>query len=520
MPHRYHRVAGLVFGRPLLVEPHQLKTVVDVLTPRLAAGPAVRDVDPDPEALQSSIGLAKHNAALQRLATIVEAQPVEIADGMASYGVTPGGVAVIPICGMLTHRFDWLNAWCGITSYDSVALAVRTAAADGRVKGLLLDVDSGGGEAFGCFELGDLLAKVGREKPVWAVANGTMASAAYGLSCGATRILAPRQSWLGSIGVVLVHMDASKADAARGEAYTAIYSGACKVDGWAHAPLEEAARTRLQALVDGARTEFCSHVGNHRAAVGFDAAKAMATEAGLFADAGAVEAGLADDVLSFDDALAELESAVTKPAAAGTTSTTRAKSMGKNLSARGGAKRPAASTRTPAGGRPPKGGSRRPKAETDALPEDEDPNAEGEDLDPEAEGEDIDPNAEGEGLDPDDEELDPEAEAEGEDLDEEDPPPAQASALDRRLNAITRMPEASGHSGPTLLRYARSNMPLADVRAVLGETARAGAPGANLLAARDGQPKPTVGPNASGGGRETNPLLAVIERHGLGRTAK
>lgn len=519
MSHRYHRVAELVFGRPLLVEPHQLKTVVDVLTPRLAAGPAGRDVDPDPDTLQSSIGLAKHNAALQRLATIVEAQPVEVADGMASYGVTPGGVAVIPVCGMLTHRFDWLNAWCGITSYDSIGLAVRTAAADGRVKGLLLDVDSGGGEAFGCFELGDLLAKVGREKPVWAVANGTMASAAYGTACGASRILAPRQSWVGSIGVVLVHMDSSKADDARGEAYTAIYSGACKVDGWAHAPLEEAARTRLQALVDGARTEFAAHVGNHRAAVGFDAAKAMATEAGLFADAGAVTAGLADAVLSFDDALAELESAVNKPAAAGTTSTTRAKSMGKNLNARGGAKRPAAGTRTPAGTRATQGSARRTKAETDMPPKDEDgTHCEGEDLDPEAEDEELDPNAEGEDLDPEDEGGDPDAE--GEDLDEEDPPPAQASALDRRLSAISNMPEASGHSGPTLLRYARSNMPLADVRAVLGETARTGTPGASLLAARDGQPKPKVGPNASGGNREANPLLAVIERHGLGRSAK
>ncbi|MFX8577776.1 S49 family peptidase, partial [Acinetobacter baumannii] len=75
------------------------------------------------------------------------------------------------------------------------------------VRGILLDVDSPGGEVAGLAELAEFIAEAAKEKPIYAVANSLMASAAYWMSSGATRIYAAPNSAVGSIGVVTAHVD-------------------------------------------------------------------------------------------------------------------------------------------------------------------------------------------------------------------------------------------------------------------------------------------------------------------------
>lgn len=292
------RVANALSGRPICMEPRALKAMLDAIGPRLGLV-----TEASVQAEEGEFAARKRAAQTRRLATILEAEPVEVADGMAQYAITADGIAVLPIVGTLINRYDWLAAWCGFVSYDTIMLAIEAMELDGRVRAILLDIDSPGGEAAGMLDCADLIANLASKKPTWAVANTLAASAGYGLACAAEKLYLPRLASVGSIGVVCVHTDQSAADKMMGLKFTALYSGARKIDGWGHAPLSEEARAAIQGPLDAARLKFAETVAEYR---GLKVADVLATEAGLYDDDAAVEVGLADGVASFDQTLALL----------------------------------------------------------------------------------------------------------------------------------------------------------------------------------------------------------------------
>lgn len=156
------------------------------------------------------------------------------------------------------------SCWWPAFSYDAIGLAVRSAAADGRVRAILLDFDSPGGEVAGMHACAQAIRAAGTAKPVWSHANSCAASAAYLLAAAAARVLIARSGLVGSIGAVAVHVDRSQQDQQLGLAWTAVASGARKVDGWDHKPLSADAEAALQALVDRARDQFAAAVAEYR----------------------------------------------------------------------------------------------------------------------------------------------------------------------------------------------------------------------------------------------------------------
>ena len=67
----------------------------------------------------------------------------------------PVGIAVIPVVGSLVRRTLGLDPASGFTSYAEIAGMVDAALSDPSVEGIVLDIDSPGGEAGGVFELGE-----------------------------------------------------------------------------------------------------------------------------------------------------------------------------------------------------------------------------------------------------------------------------------------------------------------------------------------------------------------------------
>lgn len=219
-----------------------------------------------------------------------------------SIEATPG-IAVIPIHGSLIRRSLGVDAASGLTSYADIARQLDLALADPGAQGILLDVDSPGGEAGGVFELGERVRVASAVKPVWAVAADSAFSAAYAIACGASRLMVCRTGGVGSIGVIALHVDQSVRDAQDGYRFTAIFAGDRKNDFSPHAPLSDAAAARLQAEVDRLYGLFVTHVAGLR---GLSEDAVRATEAGLFFGPEAVRSGLADAEGSLDVALAEL----------------------------------------------------------------------------------------------------------------------------------------------------------------------------------------------------------------------
>lgn len=271
-------LASRLYGTPLLIARAKLDTILAVLGPR--------------------IGLAPTELALPVVVpTAAEAEP----------GPTAPGIAIIPIHGTLVRRAIGLDAASGLTSYTRIAADLDAALAAPEVAGILLDIDSPGGEAGGVFELAARIREATARKPVWAHAGDSAFSAGYALACAAQRVTLSTTGGVGSIGVIALHIDQSVRNAQNGLSVTALYAGAHKNDATPHAPLTPQATDALQTEIDRLYALFVGHVAAMR---GLDANAVRATEAALYFGEDALAAGLADGVASLDTTLADFAAAL------------------------------------------------------------------------------------------------------------------------------------------------------------------------------------------------------------------
>lgn len=269
LPH----VASRVFGTPLMIARAKLEVILGVLAPRLR-GSAAEPIDPE-------------------------------ADPPPPISITVEKIAVVSVIGTLVSRSGYLDAASGLQSYGEISAAIATAMDDATVRGVILDVDSLGGEVGGLFDLVEQIqaARSASTKPLWAVANESALSAAYAIASTADRLYVTRTGEVGSIGVVAVHIDESGADSKAGLAWTFVFAGDRKVDANAHEPLSERARTAIQADVDRLYAEFCALVAANR---GLSPEAVRGTDAAIYRGELAIRAGLADQLGTLDLAIAEM----------------------------------------------------------------------------------------------------------------------------------------------------------------------------------------------------------------------
>lgn len=272
-----------VFNVPLLIAPDKLDVIIGVLAPRMGVEMPERKA-------------ASTEGRLER----------------KPYEVTPDGIAIIPIEGTLVHKAYGLDAWSGMRSYQDIFAEVEDAATDPAIRGILLDVDSPGGEVAGCFDLADLIFAARGTKPVYAVADNDAFSAAYLLVSAADQVFVSRTSGVGSIGVIVAHLDQSAADQKAGLKWTVVTAGARKADFNPHAPLSKGAKAVLGAEVQRVMGMFVATVARNR---GLLQPAVRNTEAALYFGQDAVDAGLADQMGTRQDALNALRAAVSNPSA-------------------------------------------------------------------------------------------------------------------------------------------------------------------------------------------------------------
>jgi ClpP class serine protease len=216
------------------------------------------------------------------------------------YEVLDGGIALVTISGTLLANHDYSGPY--YTGYESIETRMDAALEDPEVLGVALLIDSHGGEAAGCFETSDRIYRGRDSKPIWALAKHAALSGGYALASSADRLYGTPSARLGSIGVVVVHMDVSGALDQFGVAVTLLYSGDHKVDGNPFQPLPPAVRARIQADLDATRQTFAGAVARNR---GLGIASVLATEAAVYRVEEAVTLGLADGVRDTDAFFAE-----------------------------------------------------------------------------------------------------------------------------------------------------------------------------------------------------------------------
>jgi signal peptide peptidase SppA len=209
------------------------------------------------------------------------------------------GVAIIPIYGTLLNRLSW-SGW-GYTGHQFIRNQFDQAIADPDVKGIVFDVNSYGGSVYGNFELAAYIRQHRKTKPSLAVVDSMAFSGAYSLASAAGRMVISPMGDAGSIGVVMMHVDYSKAMKELGVKVSFVYAGEHKVDGNPYEPLPEDVRADMQASVDYAYQEFVSTVVKNR---GMSEKAVRETEARIFSAAEAERIGLVDDVMPPNEAFA------------------------------------------------------------------------------------------------------------------------------------------------------------------------------------------------------------------------
>jgi capsid assembly protease len=290
----YPHIAARLFNRPLAVESGRLHAVIGAIGARVGL------------VLDNGEDAAAHAAAA---AGGAQERPLRATQGARKIGI-------VPVLNGLVQRHGRLNAESGVMeSYERIGARLEKLVADPEVAGIVLDLDSPGGEIEGLAALASNIRGWTKVKPIYAAVNEHAYSAAYWLAASAERIFIPTTGGVGSIGVIAVHVDQSQFDETMGLRYSTVTAGERKADFSTHAPLSAEAHKRLQAEVDRVHELFVEHIAASRP----HATLSKVRDASLYFGPDAVRVGLADEIGGMEEAIAAMSQDISSrdtPAAA------------------------------------------------------------------------------------------------------------------------------------------------------------------------------------------------------------
>lgn len=217
--------------------------------------------------------------------------------------VVKNGVLQIPVQGVLLHKFSFQFGRMA-TGYTYIERAVSRGLADPEVKAIAFVHNSPGGEVAGNFELVDFISANRNEKPMRAFASDHSYSASYNLAAAAGSIIMTRSGGVGSVGVVVAHVEMSEMLKDWGIKVTFIHAGKFKVEGNAYEKLSDHAKQRIQTRVDRIYGEFVAMVAENR---GMEESAVRDTEALTYDSSEALDVGFADRVGALEEEMAIFE---------------------------------------------------------------------------------------------------------------------------------------------------------------------------------------------------------------------
>lgn len=289
MTKHYPHLSSRVFNTPLLMHPGKLDAILAGIGDRLLG-----------QHIQLPPGLATAAANLLPADMFATTSATPHNDGY----MVADGVAVISAMGALVHRSRFDSADCSsFLGYDELAAKLESAHADPAVHAILQVYDSPGGEVSGAFEYADRVLAMRGKKPMWAIADSMAASAAYLGGSAFEQLSVSATGYVGSIGVVMRHVDMSQRLKNEGITITDIFAGDRKVDGNAHQPLPPEVLARLQDEVNALYELFVQAVVRQ---TDLSAAAVRATQADIYRGQTAVNKGLAARVATTDQLIQEL----------------------------------------------------------------------------------------------------------------------------------------------------------------------------------------------------------------------
>lgn len=223
-----------------------------------------------------------------------------------------GRVAVIPVNGVIAHHAGFEMQISGGSSTVGLGQAFDAALNDPNVSAIVFDVDSPGGTVEGVAELFEKIYSARGKKPIKAVCNANMHSAAYwGIGAPSDEIIITPSGSIGNIGVMTVMTSYAEAEKKDGIERRLVKAGKFKGEGAPFGPISDEAEAARQKEVDdvygasGAKpATFVGDVARGRK-VKADDVRAGYGEGRSVRAREAVKIGLADRIATLEAVLAE-----------------------------------------------------------------------------------------------------------------------------------------------------------------------------------------------------------------------
>lgn len=210
------------------------------------------------------------------------------------------GVAIISATGPMFRYASWFHSISGGTSYQILSRDIRAALDDPSITGILLNVDSPGGEVNGAQELASQIVAGRKIKPIYAYIGGTGASAGYWLASAAEKVFAAESAIIGSIGVQMAMT--IRGDAPGSKSYRFVSSQSPMKNA---GPDTEAGAAEIQRVVDSLAQIFVGAVADNR---GISTEKVLEDfgQGKVFVGSDALARGMIDEISTFEGVLNQL----------------------------------------------------------------------------------------------------------------------------------------------------------------------------------------------------------------------
>lgn len=281
---RHNLLFSKIFNTPLLIHPDKLSAIVYGLGRRIIG----EDVEIEIENVNPKAFVTQKSGDIYNPGYLVK-----------------DGIAVISIYGVLAHFGGFQADSSYILGYQTIAARLNAAVEDPAVNAIVMVFDSPGGEAQGAFDLAERIRQIDMElKPVFSAVADNALSAGYLLASAGREISVTRTGMTGSVGVVLTHIDMSKALAEDGLKITLIFAGDKKVDGNYYEPLPGNVKAELQAEVDKFYNLFVNAVSIN---MDLSAEQIIKTQAGVYLGNESLDVGFATRIETPDALIQRLQ---------------------------------------------------------------------------------------------------------------------------------------------------------------------------------------------------------------------
>jgi ClpP class serine protease len=239
LAHNLHRLSNKIYNTPHLITPSFFENITEYLDKRNFSS---FDFD---EQLSLSDQRTK---PLERLSYNADTK-----------------VGLVPVDGALSYVAHVGMCSGESASYKGILADVTTLVSAGA-KVIIIDADSGGGEAYGMMETASAIRKMADDNGVRLITyvDGIAASAMYGLAATSHEIIINPEAEAGSIGVVVGLVNYSEAEKRYGAKKTFITAGDSKVPWAEDGEFKREFLDDIQMKVDRLYDKFTNHVSTFR----------------------------------------------------------------------------------------------------------------------------------------------------------------------------------------------------------------------------------------------------------------